>query len=157
MKKLILIGVILVVAAPAFSQTAVSSFGWMAGCWQFTEKESGNIVTEQWMKPLGETMMGMSRTVNKSGKTTEYEFARLIKKDSDIFYAVRPGAAKEVTLFKLTKSGAGLAYFENPENDFPKKITYQLKNKNSLFAQIEGPVDGKLLKIDYPYKRIKCE
>lgn len=134
----------------------VSSFSWMAGCWQFTEKDSGNIVTEQWMKPLGDTMMGMSRTVSK-GKTREYEFARIISNEKGIFYAVRPGAAKEVTLFKLTKSGADLALFENPDNDFPQKITYQLKNKNSLFAQIEGTMDGKLLKVDFPYKRIKCE
>ncbi len=133
---------------------SVNDFAWLAGCWE----RGGNDWegAEQWMKPAGQTMLGMSRTV-ANGKLREYEFLQLrTKEDGAIYYVALPSGQQE-TWFKLVKSGKHEAVFENLEHDFPQRIIYRLEKDGSLLARIEGMSGGKLKGIDFPMKRGKCE
>lgn len=47
---------------------------WLAGCWEF--EGSTTVVEEQWMRPRGGTMLGMSRTV-RDGRTVGWELVRI--------------------------------------------------------------------------------
>ncbi len=145
-------------AISALGQTEVptiKSVGFVAGCWEMNNAERKSVISEQWMMPAGNAMLGISRTV-KAEKMTGYEFMKLVGDATGVTFYARPHNAKEDTPFKMTKWSANEATFENPANDFPQKITYKLAGADSLFARIEGPMNGKVSVIDFPYVRVKC-
>ena len=136
-------------------QTPVSldQLSWISGCW---EARAGNRVTvEQWMKPAGGLMMGMSRTV-VNDKAAEYEFLQIRQQGSDVFYVARPSGQAEAA-FKLVRSSRSEAVFENPEHDFPQRIIYRLEGDGRLAAAIEGTQGGKTRRVDFPMRRVPCE
>lgn len=135
-------------------QSKVDDLGWMAGCWEINDTAKGRVVTEQWMKPLGGMMLGGSRTV-KDGKANFYEYMRLIEKDGAVYYVARPQQNAEDTFFKLVRSNAAEAVFEQPGHDFPQRIIYR-RNGEKLNARIEGKNEGKEMGIDYPYVQTEC-
>ena len=99
--------------------------------------------------------MGMSRTV-KSGKTVEFEFVRIVKKeDGSIYYVAKP-SGQEGASFKLVLLEGSRAVFENLKHDFPQRIIYRLSG-DSLIARIEGTMNGKERGVDYPYRKVKSE
>lgn len=133
---------------------SLDSLAWLAGCWNGGSGARSTI--EQWMKPSGKTMLGMSRTV-ANGKTVEYEFLRLHEESNgDIFYTAIPSGQQE-TSFKLVKLERQMAVFENPEHDFPQRVIYKLEGDGSLKARIEGKSKGKERGVDFPMKRVACE
>ena len=147
----------LVSSVPSFGQETkptIESLGWISGCWEQNDAAKKIVGSEQWMKPAGGSMIGMSRTVKK-GKTVAFEFLRIVQDDTGIFYISKPSQNKEETSFKLVKSGANEAVFENATHDFPQRIIYRL-DKTNLFARIEGTNNGKLMGIDFPMTKAKC-
>jgi hypothetical protein len=97
-------------------------------------------------------MLGMSRTVANE-KTVEYEFI-VLRQDAngDIFYVAKPSGQPEAS-FKLTRGSATEAVFENPEHDFPQRISYKLNPDGTLLAAIDGTKAGKIRRVEFPYKR----
>jgi len=138
------------------AKASVDSFGWMAGCWELSVPQRQMTITEQWMKPAGGTLIGMSRTVH-GGKTTGYEFLRIVTSETGIDYIAKPSSSKDETAFKLVKSSANEIVFENLAHDFPQRIIYRNGLPDSLNARIEGAQNGKLNGMDIPMKRVKCE
>lgn len=134
-------------------KTAITDFAWLAGCWDGSS--GGRESLEQWMKPSGQTMLGMSRTV-VNGKTVAYEFIQLREQEGEILYIAKPSGQAEAS-FKLVQYSNHEAVFENPQHDFPQRIIYRLEKDGSLAAAIEGTSKGKLKRIDFPMKRAKCE
>ncbi len=121
------------VAPSAFSQSAgndLDSLGWLAGCREGTYA-NGRIVSEPWMKPMGDLMMGMSRTV-KNGKTIESESVRLKRADDgSVHYLAQPSGQNEAI--------------------------FRFVTRDSLSARVEGTIDGRERGADFPYRRVKCE
>ena len=80
----------------------------------------------------------------------------VIKKiDNDFYYCVH-GAQEDKTKmvkFKLVYSNPKRLIFENKAHDFPQRICYENKGKNSLFAWISGKMNGNESRIDYNYQR----
>ena len=142
----------------AYSQDrppTIESLGWLAGCWEGTYA-NGRTVSEQWMKPLGGVMMGMSRTV-RDGKTIAFENVRLEQSETGlIHYVANPSGQKEAT-FALVKLEGTKAIFENPAHDYPQRIIYHLLSPDSLVARIEGTANGKERGSNFPYRRVRCE
>ena len=130
----------------------LDTIAWLAGCW--TSADGGRQVDEHWMKPLGGTMMGMSRTVG-GGKTVDSEVMLIRATGSDVAYVARPAGQPEAS-FELVSATANEARFENPEHDFPQRIIYRLNPDGSLHARIEGTRDGKVRGVDFPMTRGKC-
>jgi hypothetical protein len=46
--------------------------------------------------------------------------------------------------------------FENLRHDFPQRIGYERTAADRLLAWIEGPQDGQMKRIEYPYSRVAC-
>ena len=120
---------------PQTPKTSLSDLAWLSGCWE--SNRNGREINEQWMKPAGQTMLGMGRTVSK-GKTVEYEFVQ-VRADGDgsIYYVAKPSGQSEAS-FKLIKYQNREATFENLEHDFPQRVIYRLEPDGSLFARVEG-------------------
>jgi hypothetical protein len=138
----------------AQEKPSIGSLGWMSGCWELNVAASKMTIAEQWMKPAGGSMIGMSRTV-KGESTLMFEFLRIAENADGIFYIARPSSAKEETGFKLVKWGKTEAAFENLAHDFPQRIIYRSDKADTLFARIES-ADGKK-GMDIPMTRAKCE
>ena len=130
----------------------IEELAWLSGCWR---SDSGTPqITEQWMKPAGNLMLGMSHTVAE-GRTREFEFMRIVQEENgDIFFVAMPSGQKEAR-FKLMMASAREVRFENPEHDFPQRIIYR-REGDSLVGRIEGTSKGQAKAIDFPLNRVAC-
>ena len=142
-------------ASSAAQEPSVARLQWMSGCWI---SDDGRERTEEfWLKPAGQTMIGLSRTV-AGGKTVFIEYAQIGEvKGGDIAYTVSLGMGARPVSFKLIRSSDAEAVFENPEHDFPQRIIYRRESKESLFARIEGKEKGVSKGMDFHYKRASCD
>jgi hypothetical protein len=131
--------------------TTITDLAWIAGHWQ--NAAGGRVqIEEHWTGVAGGTMMGMSRTV-AGEKTVEFEYLRIEQRADGIYYVAHPKARCPATDFKLTKASATEAVFENPQHDFPKRITYRKTADDSLTATIDGGEGTKAM--SHAFERMK--
>lgn len=130
----------------------IEKLAWLAGHWRM--EQAGRVVEEQWMAPAAGVMLGMSRTVAK-GRVVGHEFIQIrVGPGGDLFYIAQPSGQKEAA-FQHTALADREVVFENPNHDFPRKITYTLKADGSLLAVIEGPRDdGTTRRVEFAYRRV---
>lgn len=142
-------------ALPSWGQqTELASLSWLSGCWAAEGGETGSV--EHWLPPAGGTMLGLSRTVKK-GKTVEHEFLQIrANAEGRLVYIALPFGQKEAT-FTLASTSEGAVTFENPQHDFPQRVSYRLLPGLRLVARIEGLRNGVLRGIDFPMKRAPCD
>lgn len=138
-----------VVAETAASAT-LADLAWLAGDWWL--ERNGRVVEEHWLPPAGGTMLGMSRTV-KEGRTLEYEFMVLRADDAGVLHFHASPSGQAGAAFRLVRVEGRKFVFENPANDFPQRVIYGLQPDGSLLAAIEGERDGKVRRIEFPYRR----
>ena len=133
-------------------RAGAASLDWLAGCWEFTRGTQR--VTEQWMRPDGGTLMGMSRTTT-DGKTVEYEFLIVREGVKGLEFVAKPSGQSEA-IFTATSVGAREVVFENPTHDFPQRITYRATGEGGLTAVVEGDVKGQRQALQFPYRSVTC-
>lgn len=151
----IIIGVFLFTSVSAQTKApTINDLKWLAGCWEINHPDEKVLISEQWMLPAADGMLGMSRTI-RNDKMSAYELMRIIQKETEIFYIVRPSSKKDDVTFKLVEWKANEISFEREGDEFPSKITYKLVKKDSLTAYLTGRLRRRTM-IEYPYKRIKC-
>jgi hypothetical protein len=118
------------------TKPSISTLSWITGDWQ-TAPGGRAQIEEHWTAPGGGSMLGMSRTI-AGEKTVEFEYLRIEQRTDGVFYVAHPQARCPGTDFKLTKSSASEAVFENPQHDFPKRVIYRRTADDSLTATIDG-------------------
>jgi hypothetical protein len=140
-------------AAQMKAAVAINQLEWLAGHWRM--EKAGRVIDEQWMAPVGGLMLGMSRTVVR-GKVSEHEFMQIREGPGGaLFYIAQPSGQKEAAFQGVSLSGNAVI-FENPQHDFPRRISYTLQPDGSLLASIEGPdANGQTRRIDFSYTRIQ--
>jgi len=158
MLKCIMIGALFAIAVGTLSnagqKSGIDRLDWISGCWII---DDGKERTEEtWMKPAGQSMLGMSRTV-ASGKTVFTEQLQIREANGQIAYIVALGVGAKPTVFKMVKSSDNEVTFENPEHDFPQRIIYRRESSDGLFARIEGQEKGVNKGMDFRFKRSKCD
>lgn len=124
----------------------------LIGRWE--NQTSDGVFSETWIKENDSLFLAESYFINEKD-TLFSETIRLEAQANDLFLIVTvPNQNEEKPVaFKLTSSSSGYFVFENPEHDFPKKITYRLINQDSLFAEISG--NGK--NQGFPFSRFKLD
>lgn len=134
------------------SKPTVAALAWLTGTW--TLERNGRVTVERWAAPAGGVMIGTSHTY-LGERTIEYEFI-LIRANAqgEVHYVAKPSGQPEAS-FKLTRASTTEAVFENPQHDFPQKISYVLKGDGSLVAAIEGTKGGKARRVEFPYRPAK--
>jgi len=150
----LLLAIILGTGTNAGQKSGVDQLDWISGCW--ASDDGKERIEEQWMKPAGQSMMGMSRTV-AGGKTVFTEYLQIREKDGQLAYIAAIGIGAKSVVFKQIKSTDGEVVFENPEHDFPQRIIYRRESADKLFARIEGKEKGVEKGMDFRYKRAKCD
>jgi hypothetical protein len=127
----------------------LNSLYWLVGTWNRTNTKPGRSATEYWEKTPANELTGKGITL-RGQDTVFVEKFSLIAKDNALFYVADVPENKKAIYFKVTEASSTGFVCENPEHDFPKKITYELTG-NKLKAQISG--DGKA--IDFLFEKIK--
>lgn len=113
---------------------ALAGLGWLAGAWQ-TKRADGTRVEEVWRVPDGASLIGSGRSV-RDGKTTFFELLRIEARPDGVFYVAQPmgGVATE---FRRVPGPDDALVFENPDHDFPKRVSYR-KVPGGVQVRIEG-------------------
>lgn len=145
--------VLVLVAWPdvASAQTPIARVSWLQGCWRMNV--NGQTVDEQWMAPAGGAMLGISRTV-KADKLVEYEFVLLRERGGTLVYIAHP-SGQTGGEFPLKSVDDESITFENAAHDFPQRIGYRRRG-DRLDAWIEGTLDGRAQRAEFPYARVAC-
>lgn len=133
---------------------SIADLGGMAGCWENDDKAKSLLVSEQWMKPAGTSILGMGRTVKK-GKTVDFEFMRIEQRSDGMYFVAQPKANAEETAFQLIRSTVNEVVFENNGHDFPQRVIYKFSS-DKLTGRIEGDNKGKFVGIDFPMVKVAC-
>ena len=129
----------------------VQRLAWLQGCWAFASAERS--VEEQWLAPRAGSMQGMSRTV-RGDKLVAHEFVIVREQGEQLAYEVSP-SGQATTVFVSTDIGPTSVVFENLQHDFPQRVAYR-RNGAELLAWIEGPRQGQMRRIEFPYRRVAC-
>lgn len=138
--------------AAAYTQLAFAKR--MLGNWQNQFPEG--IATESWELLDDSTYTGKSLVV--IGKdTVSSESIQLQQRGTEVSYipTVKEQNGGKPIPFLLTSSSENQFVFENPEHDFPQKISYTFFSNDSLVAEISGNINGEQKAEQFPMKRIQ--
>lgn len=133
------------------AQAGTGSLDWLAGSWCMAA--DGQSVEEVWLPEAGGQLIGLSRTI-ADGKVVAFEFLRIEIRDGTTQYIAQPGGGS-ATVFTASRAAENELVVENPQHDFPQKITYS-RVGNALTATISGPGDdGQEQSFNYNYLTCK--
>jgi len=136
----------------AQEKTDMQKLLWIADSWVSASGETTSY--EEWKVINDDLFEGGSKTI-KEGKVIFSESLKIEKTADGIYYVADVAHNPAPVKFKLTNVTDTSAVFENPDHDFPKKITYLLEEGN-LHAFIEGPgKDGNTKKVDFYMQKMR--
>lgn len=141
--KIVLWFYVLSAALPLRGQK--NEFGWLLGTWQDENKMSFEVWIDQ-----GHFFSGSAYSVDQAGRKTLTEEIRLIRKGNDFYYVPDVAGPQGPVAFKITSLDHNSFIAENPDHDFPQRITYQ-----NVDARLEATVSGGSRLIRYHYRKIK--
>lgn len=101
----------------------------LVGCWQRTDDKA----LECW-EAVGDSLVGKGMAPDGHGDTTVFETLQLYWKDGVRIYAAKVGQNEEPILFRETTPWT----FENPEHDFPRKISYEFEADSVINVTVGG-------------------
>lgn len=104
------------------NKVSLSSFDWLIGTWENQRVKAGESSSETWTKS-GDYLAGMGVTLRGSD-TTFVEKLKIVAKDGHYYYVADVSHNAAPVYFKMTEVTATGFVSENPEHDFPKKISY---------------------------------
>lgn len=147
-RPVILSLIIIFFAANTMSQNLndMEKLLWIMDKWR--SADDGKISIEEWVKVSDKLYKGFSGTY-VDGREVFREELKIDLTTDGIFYVADVPHNPAPVKFRLTSVTDTSAVFENPEHDFPKKISY-VNESGNLHAFIEGPgKDGTNKKIDF--------
>jgi hypothetical protein len=139
------------IRAPAYHPTT-SDLSWLEGTWR--GRVGARDFETRYTGPEGGVVLSASKYIAKS-KVTGFEFERFEEKDGHVVLTPYPDGKESPATFRLTDfdQKTRRAVFENPEHDFPTKISYQRVAGDRLTMLVSGPgKDGKEKVIRYELK-----
>lgn len=139
-------------AGTAAAQSPLDRLAWLGGCWETSA--GGRVTIEMWMSPAGGLMVGASRTV-ADGRPPAYEHLRLHTDGDQLVYTAIPSGQTETEFRSTAVSDSGFTV-ENPQHDFPQRITYRRTGQDIMTARIEGPGPSGSRGFEARYRRVKC-
>lgn len=147
MKKILFSIATLTILNFSFGQT-LDDFKWLEGTWQRQNVKEGNSAFESWEVNKDE-LIGIGATL-RGADTVFVEKLKIKLIDGEMNYVALVGENGRPVNFKITSYDKKGFVSENPNHDFPKKITYKLEGKQ-LTATISG--DGK--EIPFLFEKIE--
>lgn len=110
--------------------TSLAAYAFLVGSWE----EPGSGARETWVA-VGDRLLGVG--FFPPGPGVRFE---ILEVAADAYLA-RPAGREPAVPFAATRVGRDRAVFENPTNDFPRKIVYR-RSGSTMRARISGPGGG---------------
>lgn len=154
MLKYLLILIFIIMSKTAYSQNNadMQKLLWIVDKWVSQSETSTSY--EHWEKTNETLYTGGSETI-KNGDTVFAEKLKIELIEGKVYYIADVAHNPAPVKFLLTEVNENSAIFENPEHDFPQKITY-INENGILHAVIEGPgKDGKTKKVDFFMQKMR--
>lgn len=129
----------------------LKKFECLKGQWEGIQ--GSGIYHEEWDFKSEDELTGKAYMI-RSGEILNTEILKIHENSEGIYYTADVSHNVAPVSFKLTFQDENSFVFENPEHDFPKKITYEFENINKLKASVEATNKGKLKKIEFNLRRI---
>lgn len=127
---------------------SINDIAWIVGHWQRTNVRPGTTAYEFWEKSSEKLLTGIGFSM-KGSDTTFIEKLKIELKDGTLYYVADVRENAEPVYFKFTEIHDNGFVSENPEHDFPKMISYELKD-GVMTAVIS---DGGEKKMGFVFKR----
>jgi hypothetical protein len=131
----------------------IQQLEFMAGCWRGKPKQAPGIIEETFTTPEGQLILGTSRVV--VGKQAVFwELMRIepLEKGVTMTLLLKTG---KTDWFLLRSARDKHAIFENPMNDFPRRISYKVRG-TQLDVRVEGQQEGKPRLLAFEMQRVRC-
>lgn len=125
---------------------------WLIGRWE-NNSAQGNY-TETWEVENDSAYKGASYFVI-ANDTVSDEKLSLAQRGEALLYipTVKDQNGGDPVEFSMTSASDHVLVFENPQHDFPQKITYTKISNDSMVAEISGTMNGKANAQQFPMKR----
>ena len=133
-------------AQPATAGQAEPDLDWLAGYW--LSCADGVEVSETWSNRRGGIMLGNS--ITSGGDSFGWEQTRIEAGEGGPSFHAQPRGQPPAE-FRLVRSGASEAEFENLDHDFPQRVIYR-RDGDRLMGRIEGRVDGRVQAMEWHYR-----
>jgi hypothetical protein len=134
-------------------EPALSHLAWMTGSWA---NDSGGVQSEEhWTQPRAGTMFGVNRSM-RAGATMFFEYLRIEARPDGVYYIAAPLGRHPPTEFRMTSHADNKVTFENPQHDFPKRITYW-RDGDTLHATADGESRGTLRSEVFQWQRARLQ
>lgn len=129
-------------AAATKPNSLMENLSWLTGTWR--RETAKSITIETWRRVSDRTFEGEGlRRSRASGDTVFTESLLIVAMQGETFYIAKVAENLYPVPFKLTSLDSGRAVFENPDHDFPQRITYVHHASDSLTVLVEGETQGK--------------
>ena len=99
-----------------------TQFDYLIGDWERTNSKGGSATSEHWRAATSEDLRGHGYTIEDED-TVFNERMRIYKKQEQWILSIS-GPNENPTLFKITQHTNSAFTAVNPDNEFPKVITY---------------------------------
>ena len=119
---------------------------WVLGEW--TASPSTVVIHEQWHRVSDETFEGESITKSLTDdEVVNYETLRLVAMSDAVFYIAKVTHIDLPVPFRLTQCSEGIAVFENPNHDAPRRLIYKFSEGSTPGAtELEVRLEGDAMK-----------
>lgn len=126
---------------------------WLIGTWK-TPGADG-ILYESWTVVNDSTFEGKAYEVKNSGDTVLSESVKIEYKNKSCYFTpiVSDQNNQQPVPFKMVSISNQGFIAENPEHDFPQRITYMLVSGNHIYAFVDGKVEDKYIKNEYFFQK----
>jgi hypothetical protein len=153
-KRVFALAVIFLIACYGKKEETVKKISWLNGNWEM--KEQDGRVTEKWAFVNDSLMEGKSDFI-RGDTVTPFETMTIFMRDNNFYYEAKAAGQNndQPVEFKLTSFSDSGFVAENPQHDFPKRITYRLVNKDSIHAFVDGGPEKPDKRSDFFYSRSK--
>jgi hypothetical protein len=142
---------LLLLAPAAFAQDepdAALDLDWLPGHW--CGEQGGNAIEELWLARGGQ-LLNLGITTHGDALVS-FEYTRIEARAGGVVFVAQPGGVPPVE-FALVDAGEQRLVFENPDHDFPQRVSYW-RDGAGLHAEIAGPGDDGEQRIEFDY--VEC-
>ena len=119
---------------------ALGPVSFLTGCWRGPTSDGVGVYEERFTPPAAGIMLGTSRMWAGS-ELRSFEYLTLRAVDDGVVLVPSPGGRPAGVTFPLTASGPGVALFEAPDHDYPRRIRYSTDPDGALHIRIDAGAD----------------
>jgi hypothetical protein len=135
-------------------QRPLAALAFMAGCWR-GDAGVDKTIEEQWTAADSDVMLATTRHLDdNTARTRNWEFSRIVADSAGIVLFPAP-AGQQRGRFRLTASSAGMARFEDPTHDHPKRIIYRRVDARRMSVWLDNG-EGDREAMEFRLERVAC-